>query len=242
MTGPSMSAGRRRLPASWRRSRRSDGGTRRRSARAGRRAPAWPPSSPTTRPSSAPSGPRAPTPNTLLRSRTTTASKPDRDRDVALALAVASRRALTSGRVAACTGGRTTTPRAWTSSRRPIVDWSTPPDAQRAVRQCAEDVASGRAEKHESAGPSATRTTRRHGPATFPRSAPRCAYGYYYCPNSQRSAAATSSKDKGALQSLLTPTAAVAERVGRILGLRAATSASTSAGRRRQGPLDALGR
>ena len=116
-----------------------------------------------------------------------------------------------------------------------LVDWSTPPDAQRAVRRCAEDVAKHHASKRKGTerwaigDPHDAKTAEMFRAFDFssedwrPRDRVLCAYGYYYWGWALTCNAMLGGGDVlfdyGALQSLLlTPTAAVAERAGRILG------------------------
>mgnify|MGYP004203481305 CR=1 FL=1 len=114
-----------------------------------------------------------------------------------------------------------------------LVDWSTPPDAQRAVRRCAEDVAKRPGRKgtkrwaigdpHDAKTAGALRAFDYSTNDWRPRDRVLCAYGYYYWGWALTCNAALGGgdvlADYGALQSLLlTPTAAVADRVGRILG------------------------
>ena len=113
-----------------------------------------------------------------------------------------------------------------------LVDWSTPPDAQQAVRRCAEDVArrpGRKGTKRWAIGdPHDAKTAEAFQKFDFstddwrPRDRVLCAYGYYYWGWALTCNAALPGidvlADYGALQSLLlTPTAAVANRVGRIL-------------------------
>ena len=114
-----------------------------------------------------------------------------------------------------------------------LVDWSTPPDAQRAVRRCAEDVARRPGRKgtkrwaigdlHDAKTAAALREFDFQKNEWRPGDRVLCAYGYYYwgwaltC-NAALGGGGDVLADYGALQSLLlTPTAAVAERAGRIL-------------------------
>ena len=116
-----------------------------------------------------------------------------------------------------------------------LVDWSTPPDAQRAVRRCAEDVAKRPGRKgtkrwaigdpHDAKTAEALRAFDYSTNDWRPRDRVLCAYGYYYwgwaltCNAALDGGDGDVLADYGALQSLLlTPTAAVADRVGRILG------------------------
>ena len=114
-----------------------------------------------------------------------------------------------------------------------LVDWSTPPDVQRAVRRCAEDVANRPGRKsikrwaigdpHDAKTAEAFQRFDFSAADWRPRDRVLCAYGYYYWGWALTCNAALGGsdvlRDYGALQSLLlTPTAAVAERVGRILG------------------------
>ena len=116
-----------------------------------------------------------------------------------------------------------------------LVDWSTPPDAQRAVRRCAEDVAKHHASKrkdtkrwaigdpHDAKTAGALRAFDFSQNEWRPGDRILCAYGYYYWGWALSCNAALGGgdvlADYGALQSLLLkPTAAVADRVGRILG------------------------
>ena len=116
-----------------------------------------------------------------------------------------------------------------------LVDWSTPPDAQRAVRRCAEDVAKRPGRKgtkrwaigdpHDAKTAAALRAFDFSTNDWRPGDRVLCAYGYYYwgwaltCNDVLGGGDVLA--DYGALQSLLlTPTAAVADRVGRILGSR----------------------
>ena len=114
-----------------------------------------------------------------------------------------------------------------------LVDWSTPPDAQQAVRRCAEDVAKRPRSKgtkrwaigdpHDAKTAEALRAFDFSADDWRPGDRVLCAFGYYYwgwaltCNDVLGGADVLA--DYGALQSLLlTPTAAVADRVGRILG------------------------
>ena len=113
-----------------------------------------------------------------------------------------------------------------------LVDWSTPPDAQRAVRQCAEDVARRPGRKgtkrwaigdpHDAKTAGALRAFDFSAGDWRPRDRVLCAFGYYYWGWALTCGALGGDdvlRDYGALQSLLLePTAAVADRVGRILG------------------------
>ena len=114
-----------------------------------------------------------------------------------------------------------------------LVDWSTPPDAQRAVRRCAEDVANRPGRKsikrwaigdpHDAKTAAALRAFDFSSEEWRPGDRVLCAYGYYYWGWALTCNAALGGSDVlvdyGALQSLLLmPTAAVADRVGRILG------------------------